>query len=88
MIEQKLRARGISADTVQGLLPRNESARSELESAQAFARRRRLGPHRKPETREAYRRKDLMAMARAGFDYDTASRVIGVGSSSFSEDEL
>ncbi|HEY3665600.1 MAG TPA: regulatory protein RecX [Polyangiaceae bacterium] len=88
MIEQKLRARGISADTVQELLPRNESARSELESAQAFARRRRLGPHRKPETREAYRRKDLMAMARAGFDYDTASRVIGVGNSSSSEDEL
>ena len=88
MIEQKLRARGISPDTVHGLLPRNESAGSELESAQAFARRRRLGPHRKPETREAYRRKDLMAMARAGFDYDTASRVIGVGNSSCSDDEL
>jgi regulatory protein len=88
MIEQKLRARGISADTVEGLLPRHESAQSELESAQAFARRRRLGPHRKPETREAYRRKDLMAMARAGFNYDTASRVIGVGNSSSGEDEL
>ena len=88
MIEQKLRARGISSETVEQLLPRNESAQSELESAQAFARRRRLGPHRKPETREANRRKDLMAMARAGFDYDTASRVIGVGNSFSTEDEL
>jgi len=58
-------------------MPREGSAQSELEAAQAFARRRRLGPHRKPETREAFRRKDLMAMARAGFNYDTASRVVG-----------
>ena len=81
VIEQKLRARGITADVVQQLMPRANSAQTELEAAQAFARRRRLGPHRKPETREAYRRKDLMALARAGFDYDTASRVIGNSSS-------
>lgn len=81
MIEQKLRARGIGADVLQELLPRNESAASELEAARAFARRRRLGPHRKPELRDEYRRKDLMAMARAGFNYDTASRVVGNGSS-------
>jgi regulatory protein len=89
VIEQKLRARGISSETVEQLLPRNESAHNELEAAQVFARRRRLGPHRKPEVRDAYRRKDLMAMARAGFNYDIASRVIGVGNSSSSgEDEL
>ena len=77
MIEQKLRARGITAEVVQESLPRSESAVSELEAARAFARRRRLGPHRKLELREAFRRKDLMTMARAGFDYGTASRVIG-----------
>jgi regulatory protein len=86
MIEQKLRARGISAEVVQQLLPRGESASIELEAARAFARRRRLGPHRKPDVREAYRRKDLMAMARAGFNYDIASRV--VGNSSSSDDEF
>ena len=85
MIEQKLRTRGISAEVVQELLPRNESASSELEAARAFARRRRLGPHRKPDVREAHRRKDLMAMARAGFDYDTASRVVGNSSSTDEE---
>jgi regulatory protein len=88
MIEQKLRARGISSETVAELLPRGASAEAELDAAQAFARRRRLGPHRKPELREAYRRKDLMAMARAGFNFDTASRVIGVGNSISCEDEL
>ena len=86
MIEQKLRQRGISAELVQQVFPRGESMKSELEAAQAFARRRRLGPHRKPDVREAYRQKDLMALARAGFDYDTASRVIG--NSSANDDEF
>jgi regulatory protein len=85
MIEQKLRARGISSDLVQQVLPRADSATNELEAARAFARRRRLGPHRKAEVRDAFRRKDLMALARAGFDYDTATRVVG---SSSSDDEL
>jgi regulatory protein len=89
MIEQKLRARGITSEQVEQVLPRNESAQGELEAAQAFARRRRLGPNRKPETREAFRRKDLMALARAGFSYDVASRVIGNSSSGeTSEDEF
>ena len=77
MIEQKLRARGITSDVLEQLLPRGESAQSELEAAVAFARRRRLGPHRKPETRAEFRRKDLMAMARAGFSYETAQHALG-----------
>ena len=86
MIEQKLQQRGISSEVVQELLPRHDSAQVELAAAHAFAKRRRLGPHRKPEQRELYRRKDLMAMARAGFNYDTASRV--VGNSSSTDDEF
>lgn len=87
VIEMKLRARGISQEVAQQTLKNVESpASSELEAAQAFARRRRLGPHRKPEQREEYRRKDLMALARAGFDFDTAKRVIG--NSSSSDDDL
>ena len=81
MIEQKLRARGITSDVVEVLLPRNASAADDLEAAHAFAKRRRLGPHRMPEQRDEYRRKDLMALARAGFSYDTASRVVGNSSS-------
>lgn len=86
MIEQKLRQRGIAAEVVQALLPRDESAESEIAAAHAFAKRRRLGPHRKPELRAAYRQKDLMALARAGFNYDTAARV--VGNSSPADDEF
>ena len=86
MIEQKLRVRGIPAEVVEQLLPRGASAESELEAALAFARRRRLGSHRKPETRAEFRRKDLMAMARAGFSYETAQRALGESADS-SRDE-
>jgi regulatory protein len=80
VIEMKLKARGISAEVAQQALRGDEGpATSELEAAQAFARRRRLGPHRKPEQRVEFQRKDLMALARAGFDFDTAKRVIGSG---------
>jgi regulatory protein len=86
VIEMKLRARGISGELAKQALQSGESpATSELEAAQAFARRRRLGPHRKPETRAEFRQKDLMALARAGFDFDTAKRVIGNQSSSDDE---
>jgi regulatory protein len=86
MIEMKLRARGISGALAQQTLSGGESpASTELEAAQAFARRRRLGPHRKPEMRAEFRQKDLMALARAGFDFDTAKRVIGNSSSSDDE---
>ncbi|MEO6599944.1 MAG: RecX family transcriptional regulator [Polyangiaceae bacterium] len=86
VIEMKLRARGISGDVAKQALQGGESpATSEFEAAQAFARRRRLGPYRKPETRAEFRQKDLMALARAGFDFDTAKRVIGNAQSSDDE---
>jgi regulatory protein len=88
VIEMKLRARGISSELSQQALKTEESsATSELEAAQAFARRRRLGPHRKPELRAPFRQKDLMALARAGFDFDTAKHVIGSAASN-DDDEL
>mgnify|MGYP007004680707 CR=1 FL=1 len=42
----------------------------------AYAKRRRLGPWRRPGTREAHRDRDLAAMARAGFPYGLGRRVI------------
>jgi len=82
VIEMKLRARGISGELAKVALTSDDStATSELEAAQAFVRRRRLGPHRKAETRAEYRQKDMMAVARAGFDFDIAKRVIGNASS-------
>lgn len=48
----------------------------ELAAAIACARRRHLGPFRGAEKRAAHRDKDLAALARAGFGYDVARRVI------------
>ncbi len=45
-------------------------------AAQAYARRRRLGPWRKGPAREGVRDRDLAALARAGFSYALAREVI------------
>lgn len=50
-------------------------ARREYEAALAYARRRRLGPHRTPPQPER-RDRDIAAMARAGFALAIAMRVI------------
>ncbi len=49
---------------------------AELLAALAFARRRRLGPYRPRTERGARRERDLAALARQGFDYDVALKVI------------
>jgi regulatory protein len=43
-------------------------------------RRRRLGPHRPEAERQENRRRDLAALARQGFDHETAIRALGHGS--------
>ncbi|MEQ9347086.1 MAG: RecX family transcriptional regulator [Thalassospira sp.] len=47
-----------------------------IAAAAAYARRRRLGPWRRPDIREEKRDKDMAALARQGFGYDTATRII------------
>jgi regulatory protein len=47
-----------------------------LAAAAAYARRRRLGPFRHPDQREEKHDKDLAALARQGFSYDIATRII------------
>ena len=49
-------------------------------AAAALARRRRLGPFRPAKDRKDRRARDLAAMARAGFDYDLAKKVIDAAS--------
>jgi regulatory protein len=84
-IQMKLRARGVSSDAVEAVLSAS-APNDELAAAQAFAKRRRLGPHRPSAERADKRQKDLAAMARAGFDRDTALRAISHGPSD--DDEL
>ncbi|MEX0809093.1 MAG: hypothetical protein WD044_10235, partial [Dongiaceae bacterium] len=46
--------------------------------ASGKARRRRLGPARPAAGRAALREKDMAALARAGFNYETVRRVIAL----------
>jgi regulatory protein len=88
-IRQTLSIKGVEADVIDGALdglaeelgPSDPDAaligRAETDFAAAinYARRRRLGPYRRKE-REESREKDLAALGRQGFGYDTARRVI------------
>lgn len=79
---QKLQVAGVDSETAQSALAAldNEfgadAGRRERQAAVALARRRRLGPFRPAEQRAPRRAKDLAAMARAGFAFDVARKVI------------
>jgi regulatory protein len=80
-LSAKLAAKGVSREQVASAMENEREAADEgvdleEEAARAYARRRRLGPWRRPGTREAHRDRDLAAMARAGFGYGLGRRVI------------
>ncbi len=84
-IRRRLLDLGLDAATVAGVMADlagtgeeedgGEEA-AELAAARAYVRRRRLGPHRPPAERAAMRARDLAALARAGFSYRVARRVL------------
>lgn len=78
-IEQRLATRGVPRASITQVLDeeRRNGRNAELLAAVAFVRRRRLGPHRPEPERAENRRRDLAALARAGFDFDTAVRALG-----------
>jgi len=76
-IVQKLRQRGITGGVAEASVASSPGA--ELEAARAFVRRRRLGPFRPEAERLENRRRDLAALARTGFDHETAVRALGYG---------
>jgi regulatory protein len=77
-IAAKLSEKGVGAAEIATALETLDAlaADPELASAVAFARRRRLGPFRDPGKRMSARDKDLGALARAGFGFDVARRVV------------
>jgi regulatory protein len=83
MISQKLAMRGVPSEVAQELMTarRQDEPNAELDAARAFAKKRRLGPHRDPEKRAEFRQKDLAALARQGFSFDTANKALGADSS-------
>ena len=96
-IEQKLgQGAGIKADLIAAVLTSRaddsdsgDAGEDELQAARIFAQRRKLGRFRKGEADDADRyRKDLTVMARAGFSFDIARRVLGRGASTGDGDDV
>ena len=72
-----LRQRGLGDEEIEAALNslEDEAQEPDLAAAIAYARRRRIGCFRTRD-REAYREKDLAALARRGFSYGLAQRII------------
>jgi len=81
LTRQKLKLAGIDGETLDKAMAGldeeldTDPQQREWQAATALARRRRLGPYRAKD-RKDHRNRDLAAMARAGFDYDLARKVI------------
>jgi len=76
-IAQRLTAAGLGeAEVAQGLAAAGTGPADELARAIAYARRRRLGPFRPARERADRRLRDMAALARQGFAYDLARRVV------------
>jgi regulatory protein len=82
LTRQKLKMAGVDGDTLDEAMEGLDveldvtPAQREQRAAAALARRRRLGPYRPAEARKDHRVRDLATMARAGFAYDVAKKVI------------
>ena len=77
LIRTRLMAKGVDAEDIDAALTALDGLTMDTELAAAcnYARRRRIGPWRRAD-RDAYRERDLAALGRQGFGYDTARKVI------------
>ncbi|MBD1545797.1 regulatory protein RecX [Roseibium aggregatum] len=73
-IEATLASKGVDRDLIATVVDQDNT--SDLEAAQTYARRRKLGPWRTRGQREERREKDMAALCRAGYSYDIARKVI------------
>jgi regulatory protein len=78
VIRARLGQKGVGEDDADaGLAAADEDADDpDLAAAVTFARRRRLGPFRPLEDRTGTGDKDLAILARAGFGYDVARKIV------------
>ena len=89
LIRAQLASKGVAAAIVGKALETldGEHANADLAAACRYARRRRLGPWRERH-RDDGRERDLAALARQGFSYDIARRVIESEDSETLEESL
>lgn len=77
MIAQKLRMKGVAADLVQRKVALATAEVSDEDAARIWARKKRLGPFRKDlAKRDENRKRDLASLARAGFSFGVAKKII------------
>jgi regulatory protein len=82
LTRQRLQHAGVDSETLAQAMAgldeelNTDPRKRELAAAIALARRRKLGPYRAEKDRKDRRLKDLAAMARGGFDYQLARKVI------------
>lgn len=95
VIAQKLREKGLAADAIENALSTLYSAQADgdlahgdLAAALTYARKRRLGPFGSPAERAERHPRDLAILARRGFSYDVAMRVLGEEFGEEFEDDL
>jgi regulatory protein len=80
-IRARLLAKGLAAPVIDEIMDAEDGASDDeavFQAALNYARRRRIGPHRETAVDQDTRRKDLGALARAGFSKDVASRVMAI----------
>lgn len=77
-IRMKLLQKGVDDETIWAALEalHEEAEAPELAAALRYARKRRIGPYRLPEAREANSQRDMAALARKGFSPDLCRRVV------------
>jgi regulatory protein len=81
LTHHKLKLAGVDRETLEKAMAgldqelHTDPRQREWQAATALARRRRLGPYRE-KARKEHRHRDLATMARAGFDYELARKVI------------
>lgn len=73
-VQEDLRAKGISEDDAQDA--QEESDAQKWESAERFARRKRIGPYAAEPASEELKRKQFAAFLRAGHDFEIARRFV------------
>ncbi len=79
VIALKLRQKGVPTALANTHIARVKAEIPDNDAARMHARKKKLGPFRRvadPATRKEFRQKDLAAMARAGFSYDVAKRIV------------
>ena len=88
-IKQKLGLKGVAVAVIDKAILRNDDGADprdvEIKAARALAKRKRLGPFRAGTSSPEQQRKDLAALARAGFSFVIAKEVLNSDIDAFDE---